>query len=82
MKKGYNRTIKQGTVSLLQSDDLWFLDWQSKQDNRQYPNNKEVKGLFKLVKISPNKKSLNLTVFFPIGKKFLIKTLIIPFLNP
>ena len=51
------------------------------QDIRQYPNNREVKGLFKLVKISPNIKSLNLTVFFPIGKKFLIKTFTIPFLK-
>ena len=46
------------------------------------PNSKEVKGLFKLVKISPNKKSRNLTVFFPIGKKFLIRTLMMPFRKP
>ena len=81
MKFGYNNIIKHPIVFLLQFDTLIFFSLHSLFPIKQNVKTKEQKGFDNEVNISPNKKSLNLTPFFPKGNKFFMKVIIIPFLK-
>lgn len=78
--KGIKITIKQATLFRVQSRASLLLR-HSWQVNRHKETTKLAKGLVKLVKISPNMKSLKRTPPFPKGRKFLMKVIQIPFLN-